>query len=99
MTSLEVARQYLLDYLKEDFQGYPEVRLRMRIKAKLPAFFQDEQPKYPVAPSMKDEAENDGILVKTETREYFFPSLWAKNMRLDLVRVEVERVKEFLGYR
>ena len=97
MESIDLARQYLLDYLKEEFRAYPEVRLRSRTRATVPAFFEDEKPKYPIEP--KDDSENDGITLKTETREYFFPTLWAKQMRLDLVRAEVQRIKDFLGDR
>lgn len=32
-SSFEIARQYLLDYLKDEFRKYPEVRLRFMLES------------------------------------------------------------------
>jgi hypothetical protein len=73
MTSFEVARQYLLDYLKDEFHRYPEVRFRL-----IP------------------ESNEDGVLAKTETREYFFPTEWMQRMEMNRIKGEIRRMKEVL---
>jgi hypothetical protein len=75
-TPSEIARQYLLDYLKDEFQRYPEVRLRL-----------------------VPESQEDGVMAKTESREYFFPTHWVQTMQLDQVKKEVMRLKDALPYR
>lgn len=40
--------------------------------------------------------ENDGILVKSETREYFFPTIWVEHQQMNRVEAEVRRIKEYL---
>lgn len=70
----EIARQYLMDFLKDEFGKYPEVRLRL-----------------------VPENQEDGVMAKTETREYFFPTEWMAKMRMDLVKAEIRRLKDFLG--
>jgi hypothetical protein len=69
--SVEIARQYLLDFLKDEFRKYPEVRLR---------FIREYQ--------------EDGVLAKTDAREYFFPTEWMVGMDLKLIQGEVRRLKE-----
>ena len=76
MNPPELARQYLLDFLKDEFEKYPEVRLR-------------------IVPNYQE----DGVIAKTESREYFFHTDWVRSMRLDLVREEARRIKEVLGER
>lgn len=71
----DVARQYLLDYLHEEFRAYANVRIR------LPRTLRDE---------------TDGVMVRTETREYFFPTDWVLERRMKTVEAEVRRIKEFL---
>jgi hypothetical protein len=72
----EIARQYLLDYLKDEFRRFPEVRLRIM-----------------------SEDQEDGIMAKTETREYFFPTEWMQKMKLDQIKAEISRLKDALPYR
>jgi hypothetical protein len=72
-TSPEIARQYLMDYLKDEFRSYPEVRLR-------------------IVP----ESPEDGVVARTETREYFFATDWVRSMSLERVRAEVRRMKDVL---
>ena len=65
------AQQYLLDYLIEEFQRHPNVRVR-------------------VVPR----SENEGVTVRTEAREYFFPFEWAiLNSFVEVDRL-VRRIKE-----
>jgi hypothetical protein len=76
-TSPEIARQFLLDHLKEEFRDAPVVRLRVNA---------GRDPSHP----------DDGIIAKTESREYFFPTEWAVQMRMDWVAREIERIREGL---
>ncbi len=64
------ARQYLLEYLKDEFRKYPEVRLRLILA--------DHE---------------DGVVARTESREYFFPTEWMQNMQLSCIKDEVRRLK------
>ena len=64
------ARQYLFDYLEEEFSRYPEIRVRV-----VPA------------------SEEDGITVRSESREYFFPFQWAENKQFDEVAKLVRKIK------
>jgi len=73
MTTPEIARQYLLDYLKDEFQKYPAVRLRLM-----------------------SEDHEDGVMAKTESREYFFPTAWMRGMKMSQIRAEIERLKDGL---
>ena len=76
-TSPEIAGQYLLDYLEDEFRKYPEVRIR-----RVPKSHQE-----------------DGVVVKTEAREYFFSTSWVIQMRMDRVKAEAQRIKEVLPER
>ncbi|MBI3544806.1 MAG: hypothetical protein HY075_16160 [Deltaproteobacteria bacterium] len=67
------ARQYLLDYLVEEFSRYPTVRVR-------------------VVPH----SEERGVLVRTETREYFFPFEWAERHAFGEVEKQVRVIKDLL---
>jgi hypothetical protein len=69
----EIEQQYLLDYLREEFRKYPEVRLRVL-----------------------READEEGVMAKTESREYFFPTEWVRGKRFDLVAAEIRRMREGL---
>lgn len=68
------ARQYLLDYLQEEFSREHFIRVR-------------------IVPMTKD----DGIMVRTESREYFFPFEWAEQHRFDEVARLVSKIKEIYG--
>ena len=72
----EIARQYLVDYLEEEFRRHPQIRVR-----RLPA---DENP------------ENEGVPVKSESREYFFPFEWALPGRFGRVEALVRKIKEVI---
>lgn len=72
----DVARQYLFDYLRDEFYKYPEIRLRFML-----------------------ESHEDGVMVRTEAREYFFPTEWMQNMQLNRIKEEIGRLKEALPYR
>lgn len=73
MTTWEIARQYLMDYLTEEFSRYPIARLRVQITS-----------------------EDDGIALKTEAREYFFPTLWAASGDMKSVERLVRDIKAVL---
>jgi hypothetical protein len=75
-TPFEIARQYLFDYLKDEFRGFPEVRLRFML-----------------------ESHEDGVMAKTESREYFFPTDWMQKMDLASIKAEIRRMKEGLPQR
>ncbi len=68
-----IARQYLEDYLREEFRNRSEVRIRV--------IFEDHL---------------EGLSLKTESREYFFPFEWA-NGGFARVRAEVQRIWTGLG--
>jgi hypothetical protein len=76
MTTPEIARQYLFDFLQDEFGKYPEVRIRMM-----------------------PENHEDGVMVRTESREYFFPTDWMQGMQMQKVREEIRRLKDSLPYR
>lgn len=71
--SFEIARQYLLDFLKDEFRRHPEVRFRFML-----------------------EDHEDGVMAKTEAREYFFPTEWMQRMDLQRIKGEIRRMKEAL---
>lgn len=77
----DLSRQYLFDYLIEEFRGFSEVRIRIP----------------PQIPQTSEEL--DGVSLKTETREYFFPTEWIENLQMDEVEKEVRRIKEVLENR
>jgi hypothetical protein len=77
-TSADIARQFLLDHLQEEFRDAPEVRLRR-------------------VPGRSTDHPDDGIVAKTESREYLFPTEWVLRKRMDQVAREVERIREGLG--
>lgn len=65
------ARQYLLDYLEEEFSRQPSIRVR-------------------VVPLSEDE----GVTVRTQSREYFFPFEWADKRRFDEINRLVKKIQE-----
>lgn len=67
----EEARQYLIDYLEEEFRRDPYVRVR-------------------VVPMTED----NGVMVRTETREYFFPFAWAEQRQFGEVEALVRKIKD-----
>lgn len=67
----EEARQYLIDYLEEEFSRDPFVRVR-------------------VVPMTED----NGVMVRTETREYFFPFAWVEHRQFKEVEALVRKIKE-----
>lgn len=64
------SRQYLFDYLEEEFSRHPQIRVRV-----VPA------------------SDEDGITVRDESREYFFPFEWAETRRFDEVVRLVRKIK------
>lgn len=69
----EVARQYLMDYLRDEFAKFPEVRFRFML-----------------------DSHEVGIMARTESREYFFPTSWAEQMQQSEITALVRRMKEAL---
>jgi hypothetical protein len=49
-----IKEQYLVDYLQEEFEKNPDIRVRVI-----------------------EEDKERGVLVRSQSREYFFPFLWA----------------------
>ena len=73
LTQIDTARQYLIDYLTEEFdlsRGY-----NVRVVALV---------------------EDECVMVRTETREYYFPFSWADHMDFTKVQNLVQKIKDFL---
>lgn len=68
-----IARQYLLDYLKEEFGRRHDVRIRFA-----------------------DPNEGDGVLVRTEAREYLFETAWVLGRKMSEVEKLARKIKEVL---
>lgn len=78
-------RQYLVDYLAEEFSGFPDVRVRAA-------------PRKRVDVSEKEHYVEDspGVIVKTGSREYLFPYEWTEGSRFGEVARLVSRIKDTL---
>lgn len=84
----------LLNYLQEEFQGFPRVRIRVRQLATTTRSLDLEQDYDPEA---NDLHRARGVQVNAESREYFFPIEWAKGRSRSSVDKVVQEIKEFLG--
>jgi hypothetical protein len=75
--SPDIARQFLLDHLQDEFRDAPDVRLRIN-------------------PGRDPEHPDDGVVARTESREYFFPTEWVLQMEMSWVAREVQRIRDGL---
>lgn len=65
------AEEYLLDYLKEEFSRFPEIRVDIR----------------------KEEGEL-GVMVRSESRQWFFPFEWSTGQGFKNVHKLVGQIRE-----
>jgi len=78
-------RQYLLDYLAEEFREFPDVRVR-----------QAPSKRYEGPDGSAEVADSPGVFVRTEAREYFFPYEWAEPGQFSEVARLVRVIKDVL---
>lgn len=67
------AEEYLLDYLKEEFSRFPEIRVDIR----------------------KEDGEF-GVMVRSESRQWFFPYEWSSGPGFKKVHQQVAQIRELL---
>jgi hypothetical protein len=83
----------LFNYLKEEFQSFPEVRIRIRQLAttqKSPDLEQDYDPE------TNNLHRARGITLHAGSREYFFPIEWASGRNRSFVDKEIQAIRNFL---
>lgn len=92
----DITRQYLFDYLAEEFQSSPNVRVRLvrpqpLVRDEAPEEFDDAFDEKDAAPEPPD-----GVIVKTPSREYFFESQWVESRQMNRVEALVRQIKDLI---
>jgi hypothetical protein len=93
-TRLTPALVYLLDYLKDEFRNYPEVRIQVVQPSgtrKSPDLLQNYDA------SANDLHTRSGVVVRTGSREHWFPVQWAEESRFEMINALARQVREQLG--
>jgi hypothetical protein len=83
----------LMNYLQEEFQNYPNVRIRIRQLAttqRSPDLVQDYDPE------SNDLHRARGVLVNAGSRQYFFPIEWAGGRNRSALDQSIQEVRDFL---
>ncbi len=86
--------EYLLSYLEEEFRNYPDVRIRVSPASgvkRSPDLVQDYDPS---ASSLHLER---GVIVRTKTREYYFPVEWIEQKQFMEVEKLALRIRDAQG--
>ncbi len=93
-TRLTPALVYLFDYLKDEFRNYPEVRIQVVQPSgtrKSPDLIQNYDA------SANDLHTRSGVVVRTGSREHWFPAQWAEESRFEMINALARQVREQLG--
>ena len=51
-----------------------------------------------IVPFARLRPEEDGVMLRTDTREYFFPTEWMAERKLTLIQSEVARIRSGLSH-
>jgi len=90
---MDLHLEYLRGYLAEEFENYPQVRIRVPPGAgtrKAVDLVQDYDPE------TNDIHLKRGVTVYAHTREYFFPVQWVALKRFDEIKNLAEKIREML---
>ncbi len=93
--SIDVNVVYLLDFLKDEFKDYPD----LRVNAVAPSTTQKSQD----LPQDYDTEEHDvhllkGVRVRAGGREFFFSASWVSNNQFNLVHDLIREIRAFTNY-
>ena len=83
----------LMNYLQEEFQDFPRVRIRIRqlsTTVRSPDLEQDYDPE------ANDLHRARGVVVSVDSREYFFPIDWAAGRNRSALEETVQEIREFI---
>lgn len=85
---------HLLNFLEDEFRGYPEVRIRPIFRSGTRRSIDLEQDYDPNSNAIH---ENSGVTVQANHREYFFPAEWASIASRPLVEKQVQLIRDAIG--
>ena len=91
---LTPALVYLYDFLRDEFRNFPEVRIQVVQPAGLR--------KSPDLIQNYDHEANDlhtrsGVIVRTGSREHWFPATWAEQSQYAEIRALASQIRDQLG--
>ncbi|MCM2321828.1 MAG: hypothetical protein NDJ90_01040 [Oligoflexia bacterium] len=90
---MENALAYLLNFLEDEFRGFPGVRVRVSPKTgteRSPDLVQDYDPE------SHDLHLRRGVYVQTGRRTHYFPVEWAEQRDYPTIRDQAEKIREEL---
>ena len=90
---MDVDFEYLLSFLKDEFQAVPGVDVRPvfpSVIRRAPDLPQDYDPE------TNDLHRRRGVQVRTRSKEFFFPVDWVSERRIDLVQSLAAAIREFI---
>jgi hypothetical protein len=90
---MDLHLEYLRSYLAEEFEHYPNVRIRVPPGAgtqKAVDLIQDYDPE------VNDIHLRRGVTIYANTREYFFPVQWVAHKQFDEIKKLAEKIREML---
>lgn len=86
--------EYLLSFLKDEFEGCADVRVSLLPKAGVRRSV-DLPQNYD--PQTRDLHLREGVVVKAGGREYYFPSSWIVRNQFSEVQRQILEIREFAG--